>query len=184
MMNIDTLTQVALAKILLKGHACLEAFTHFALQLHEEDGVWTLAFTAEAGWDRLSIDIKTFASEAEAASWLANGRVSTRALNKAVAEHHITEEEATLFIEELEQAGEDEFLRMDKQAENFFVNGVAPIRREWDWDAIEARAPFFENMLNNELHEGEYPKINTLAEIRRLRKMLAKHVAQGAHKAL
>lgn len=177
MMNIATLTQVALSKILLKGHACLEAYTHFALRLIEDDGEWTLTFSAEAGWDRLFLDIKTFSSEAEAAAWLANGRVSTRVLNKTIAEHQLAHEEAQEFTEELEQAGEDLFLRQDAIS-TALVNGEHPIYRDWDWNAIEATSPFFYNMLMNELTYEGRPKVDTLAEVRRLRKMLTKEVAR------
>lgn len=178
MMNITTLCQVALAKILLKGHTCLEAFTHFALQLHEEDGVWTLAFSAtDGGYDRLFIDIKNFSSEAEAAAWLANGRVSTRVLNKAIAEHHLVLEEAQAFSEALKEAGEEEFLRHDHTSTSVFIDGVPAVRREWDWNAIEARAPFFENMLDNELEDGDL-RVDTLAEVRRLRKLLDKYTTK------
>lgn len=173
-MNFSTICQVALAKILMKGHDILSSFTHFAIQVFEEEGVWTVTFQAEAGYDSLSIDIKSFDAEDEAYAWLANGRLSTRSINKAIVEYHLFEEAADIFAEELLEAGEEDFLMVDQVVPGILMDGEPVIRRTWDWDAIGERSPFFEHFLGNEIRGDETIRINTLAEVKRLRTLLAK----------
>lgn len=169
MMNITTLCQVALAKILLKGHACLAGYKAFELTVHSHDDGFVLAFSAKRdgmeGYDTFDLDIDYFATEAEAAAWLANTRVSTRFINTMIANAEQAEEAS----QELADDVVDAALEVGIATRIRHANGLSIV--EWDYDLVQA-SPFFrtwsEEVTLGDQSTFHYPTLKRIAHYRSL----------------
>lgn len=169
MMNITTLCQVALAKILMKGHTCLTGFKAFQLDIVAHDDGFALTFSAKRdgmeGYDTFDLDIAYFTTEAEAATWLANTRVSTRFINTMIT----TAEQATEAAQELADDVRDVALEIGVATRVRHANGLSMVN--WDYDMVMA-IPFFrtwsEEVTFGDTTTFHYPTLKRIAHYRSL----------------
>lgn len=165
MTNITTLTNIALAKVILKQHACLQGYIAFEMNVYEDAGTFTLSFTAKQdnmeSHAMFTVDIHATTSEAEMTEWLANTRVSTRYINTVIANADKAEEAATELAKEVEAFAIEVGQATTEQATSY--NGQPFLYTRW----TAAAEPFFVQWATDVLDFGNcnfrlatFPRIN------------------------